>query len=954
MLMLLFLPKWMKIIPIEETDVENYKIKQIMTKNTKIISYLLGAIMLLPFVSCNTNKGTLAPNKLTVSEGFINPIGFYDNSPTFSWKLPAEIQAQSAYSLVVASSPELLPNKADLWESGKIESDQTLFVKYGGEKLSSKQKVYWQVKFWDKEGQESKWSETAKFELGLLNNSDWQAKWISIPAGELTEKDSRESVLFRPQYLRKEIEVNSKVKSARLYITAKGVYEAYINGKKVGTDVMSPGWTPSAKSVSTLTYDVTDLLKDGENTIGAVVAEGWYAGRISMRSTKKTIEHTPRLLYQLEIESVDGTQTIVSDSSWKVTNQGPIRAAKIYDGETYDANFDLGDWKENGYNDSKWLNVSEQTIADTILLLPKRYQGVKDKEILSVKNITEPQAKKPVFDFGQNNVGVPLVKVPMKKGDTLTIRFSEMLNPDGTIYTTNYRSALSTDHYIAANDGVIEYRPTFTFHGYRYIELSGYAPEAQPEKDWVKAIVQYSDFEKNGTFTSSHEKLNQLQSNITWGLRSNFFDIPTDCPQRDERLGWTGDAQVIAPTAIYNEDMYAFWAGYLQSMRQEQLSNGGIPNVIPNNLGTNSSSGWGDVCVVVPWEMYFRTGDINVLVENYDMMNGWLDFYASKAKGHIVSMFSFSDWLQPFTQPKEDLREMRSGDTPADFVSTAYYARSVELTMRSAQVLGKVEDVKKFQLLHDSIKVAFENEFFDANGRVKFEIETQTEYLLTIAFGLLSEEKEQKAIQHLTRIIAECDDHLRTGFLGTPVLPFVLDQAGEIDLMYTILFQETYPSWFYSINQGATTMRERWDSYTLQDGFHKDGMNSFNHYAYGAIGQWMYERVAGIKPIKAGYKEILIAPVPGGSLTSAEASYSSPYGKVSSSWKIENGTFTLEATVPPNTTAKIVIPANTTENLLLNGSLFTDNSNVKLSKKNEGSFELMVLPGTYVFESKFN
>lgn len=924
-----------------------------MENNLKSIKYLVGVIVLLTFVSCEPQSIKMLPRDLKVSEGFTNPIGFYDATPAFSWKLPTGVQSQRAYSIKVASSPDLLPNKVDLWESGKVNSDKSIYIKYEGEKLSSRQKAYWQIKFWDENENESEWSETASLEMGLLNNDDWNGKWISIPAEELKEIDERSSLLFRPQYMRKEINLDSKVKKARLYVTAKGVYDAYINGEKVGTDVMSPGWTPVKKSLSTLTYDVTEMLKTGENTIGAVVAEGWHSGRINLRGTRKTAAHTPRLLYQLEIENEDGTQTIISDKSWKVTQDGPTRSSKIYDGETYDANYELGNWCTNGYDDSKWLSVAEQEVADSILLLPKRYEGVKDKDVLSTKNITVPEPGKPIFDFGQNNVGVPLVKVPMKKGDTLRIRFAEMLDKEGRLYTDNYRSALSTNYYIAASDGVIEWRPTFTFHGYRYIELSGYAPESEPQKDWVKAIVQYSGFEMNGSFSSSHDKLNQLQSNITWGLKGNFFDIPTDCPQRDERLGWTGDAQVIAPTSIYNASMHAFWAGWLQSVRMEQYDNGGIPFVVPNNLNTNASSGWGDASVVVPWELYFRTGDIHVLEENYEMMKGWLDYYASKATGHIPAMFSFGDWLQPFPQPGDDAGRMRRGDTPADFVSTAYYARSIELTLKSAQVLNKTGDVERLEQLHKEVKAAFENAFFQEDARVKFEIETQTEYLMAIAFGLLTEEKEALAIQHLKRIIADCDNHLRTGFLGTPLLPLVLDELGEYDLMYTILFQETYPSWFYSINQGATTMWERWDSYTHKDGFHKDGMNSFNHYAYGAIGQWMYERIAGIKPLEAGYKKILIAPIPGGPLTLAEASYNSPYGKVSSAWKMEDGVFTLNATVPPNTIAKIVIPANTDKDLMLNGKIFAENEKVQLLKKSDNYFEVDVQPGTWGFSASY-
>ena len=891
------------------------------------------------------------PIQLTISEGLNNPIGFYDSKPTFSWKLPEGVQSQSAYTIVAASSPKLLPNNPDLWDSGKVNSNQTLYVNYKGKSLYSKQKVYWQIKYWNQKGNDSQWSELAHFELGLLKNSDWKANWISVPKTELTEFSRKKSILFRPQYLRKSLTVKGKVKNARLYITAKGVFEAYLNGQKIGNDFMTPGWTPFDKMISTLTYDVTNLVKKGDNTIGAILAEGWHSGRIHLRRDAQKND-VPYLLCQLEIETDKGTQLIVSDKTWKVSQKGPIRESNIYDGEIFDANYELGKWNQNGYDDSKWLQVVEEKPNEKVKLLPKRYQTVKDKEQIAVKSITEPVVGKPIFNFGQNNVGVPLIKLPMKKGDTLTVRFAEMLNTDGTMYTGNYRGAKSTDYYIASKDGQIEWRPAFTFHGYQYIELSGFDKNAKPQKDWITAIIQYSDFKPNGTFTSSHEKLNQLQNNISWGLKGNFFDVPTDCPQRDERLGWTGDAQVIAPTSIYNADMYAFWANYMQSMRAEQMESGAIPHVIPNNLGKESSAGWGDACTVIPWEIYFRTGDKRILEDNYEMMNKWLGYYASKSKGNIVSMMAFGDWLQPYTVPKDNPKMTRRGDTPGDFVSTAYYAKSVELTMKSAEVLGKKDDVEKLKKLHEEIRLAFENKYFDADGHTKTANETQTQYLLALDFGLLSKDKAQKASQHLVRVIGECDNHLRTGFLGTPILPFVLDQIGQVDLMYSILFKESYPSWFYSINQGATTMWERWDSYTLQDGFHKDGMNSFNHYAYGAIGRWMYERIAGIKPLEAGYKVIEIAPVPGGSLTSASADYDSPYGKVSSSWKIENSSFNLEIIIPSNTTAKVLIPANTQNVLLVNGTTFKENSNVKLVKTNTNSFELEVQPGEYKFISK--
>lgn len=916
--------------------------------------FLIASAFLL--VGCMPEKPSNTPSQLTINEGLVNPLGLHSNTPSFSWKLSDESLRQTAYEIVVASEMHLLPDNADLWKTDKLASDQSIFVEYGGTPLTSKKQAFWQVRYWDENGEVSAWSELATFEIGLLANNDWKGKWISIPNSELSEMDTigdnKESLLFRPQYFRKEVSIGSELKKARLYITAKGVFDTYINGKKVSNDVMSPGWTPLDRSISTLTYDVTDMLTEGNNAIGAIVAEGWHAGRVNLRKTRKTLEHTPRLLYQLEIETKDGTQTIISNDSWKVTNQGPIRASKIYDGEFYDANYDLGDWASVNFDESEWFNTSQHDIVDSVALLPKRFETTKDQLKLSVAQITNIDSGKPIFDFGQNNVGVPLVNVPMLKGDTLVICFAEMLDADGTIFTTNYRSAISTNYYIAAEDGVIEYKPTFTFHGYRYIELSGFDGSVTPQKDWATAIVQYSDFEENGTFSSSHEKLNQLQSNITWGLRSNFFDVPTDCPQRDERLGWTGDAQVIAPTSLFYADMNAFWSGYLQSMRQEQKLDGSIPFVIPDVLKRGPSSGWADAAVVIPWELYFRTGDKNVLAENYDMMQGWLSHYGSKANDHIVTMFSYGDWLQPFPEPKENGRIPNRGDTPNDLISTAYYARCVELTMKSAEVLGKTQDVNELKMLHEAIKNAFENKFFDQDGKGTYRIETQTQYLLALKFGLLSGAKAQGATENLVRVISEVDNHLRTGFLGTPILPFVLDDAGEIDLMYEILFKETYPSWFYSINQGATTMWERWDSYTHKDGFNKGGMNSFNHYAYGAIGQWMYERVAGIKPEKAGYKEIEIAPIPGGPLTSAQATYDSPYGAISSSWKIENGKFQLSVIIPPNTTARIIVPGNVEEGLMLDEESFFDNSSIELLKKSDRGFECIAQPGTYTFETE--
>ena len=923
-----------------------------MTKNARIISYLLGAIMLLPFVSCNTNKENLPPNTLVVSEGFDNPIGLYDNEPSFSWKLPVSenIKSQSAYQVVVASNPKLLPNKADLWDSGEVTSDQSVWVKYGGSQLQSRQKVYWQVMFRDQSGAKSAWSEVANFELGLLKNNDWNAKWIGLPQKEKSDTTDRGFFFHRPQYLIKDFNLSGKIEKARLYITSKGVFEAQINGEKVSKDVMTPGWTPYQKRLETLTYDVTDYLNKGDNVIGAVLGEGWYSGRIGYNRKAWVNKPSPQLLCQLEISYKNGEkQTINSDSGWKGTRNGPILFSGIYDGEVYDANLEMPGWSSPGFDVKDLTGVEAEDVVSDFKLVPKRHATVTDKIELPTLKITEPEPGRFVFDLGQNMVGIPKLKIAVKKDQKVTIRFAEMLQQDGKMYTANYRSAKSTDYYIPKEDGEIIWQPKFTFHGFRYVELSGIDDEVTPEKNWVTGIVQYSDFEKRGTFVSSHDKLNKLQSNINWGLRGNFFDIPTDCPQRDERLGWTGDAQVFAPTSIFNSDVHAFWASWLQSVREEQFADGGIPCVVPNIVGNAKSSGWGDAATVIPWETYFRTGDKKILEDSYQTMLAWINYYKSISENHIPDMFTYGDWLQPFS---EHPTNKRKGETDEKLVNTAYYARSVDLTLQTAKVLELNEDVEKLQNWLNEIRMAFQEQFFNEDGSVSKGKSTQTAYLLAIGFNLLTPEMETKAIPHLLAEIEKADNHLRTGFLGTPLLAPVLEKIGRLDLMFGMLFKESYPSWFYSINQGATTMWERWNSYTHKDGFNPGGMNSFNHYAYGAIGQFMYERIAGLSPLEPGYKKILIAPVPGGPLDHAKAEYNSIYGKISSAWKKVNNGLEMDVTIPPNTTAKVVIPMSEGLSLKLNGEPMTGNADIKIVNKNSNNIELELVAGTYKFSTE--
>ncbi|MDP5229764.1 MAG: glycoside hydrolase family 78 protein [Cellulophaga sp.] len=906
-----------------------------ITKNA-VISLLL----LWLLYSCAEN--TIAPvQSLTIAEGFENPIGFYEATPSFSWKLPVSdaIQSQSAYQIIVASSADLLPNSPDLWDSEKQVASQSTWVKYEGKALVSRQKVYWQVRYWNQDDAVASWSEVNTFELGLLNNSDWEAQWVGLPTAKDSLK-SRDGVLtHRPQYLRKNFEIPSDIVSARLFVTAKGVFDAWINGENISDDVMPPGWTPYNKRIETLTYDVTNSLKSGQNVIGFEVAPGWFSGRLGWNKSIWATSVSPKILCQLEITMSDGSKKIIlSDDSWAGTTNGPIRFSEIYDGEIYDANLEIENWTKAEFDDKSWTRVEVLPLATDVKLEPKRHKTVKVKHTLNTQELIKNTDTTLIFDLKQNMVGVPLLKVPVKKGDTLKVRFAEMLSPDGTFFTENYRSAHSTDYYIASEDKTIDWTPKFTFHGFRYVELSGYDASKEPTKDWVTGLVQYSDFEENGTFETSNEKLNQLQSNIVWGLRGNFFDIPTDCPQRDERLGWTGDAQVFGPTSMFNADVYSFWASWLQSVRESQYDNGGIPFVVPDVLKNNKvSSGWGDVCVIIPWKIYYRTGDKKILEENFEMMKRWVQHHEDTSTNYISSMNSFADWLQPFPE-----NEQNKGDTSHDLIGTAFFAHTANLTSKTAEVLGDKDAQKKYEALYKTVSKAFENHFFDENVKIKDVKSTQTSYLLALAFDLLPTDKREAAKVNLLEEIKLADNHLRTGFLGTPLLSEVLDEVAETDLMYKILFNETYPSWFYSINQGATTIWERWNSYSKDEGFSKAKMNSLNHYAYGAIGEWMYERIAGISPLEPAYKKIKIAPVLGGGLTFATGSYDSPYGMIKSSWKLGNDTFKLDLTIPPNTTGILVLPDNYKKEILVNG----------VSVSNENQIEIK--PGTHSIQSNLN
>jgi len=927
--------------------------------NTRF-SITLGLIFL--FSACtfiNEHNGdNLAPIALKVGEGFVDPVGYYEKQPRFSWQISptANYQFQHAFQIQVASSVSKFAD-ADLWDSLKQQSSTNAWIKYQGKRLSSRQKVYWRVRIWDEDNQVSNWSEPATIELGLLFNHDWQGQWIRHPENgdtvtfDVTDNKTKEvktvtNKVYRPQYLRRSFtthdhtnlektEVKPSIKQARLYITSKGIFNAFVNGKKVSEDVMTPGWTPYKQRIETLTYDVTSLVNSGENVLAATVAEGWHTGRyLKLRSLK--IEPSA-LLAQLEITFSDGsTQVVTTDKNWQVTLNGPIRAAGNYDGETYDANYEMPGWNNIDYQALGWNTVITEAIEPQVALAPKRHQAAAAKLTLPAINIVEvtnPQTGVVVFDMGQNMLGVPELSLPGIANQKMTFRFAEALDKN-TFYTKNLRTAKATDYYTPAKSGQINYVPTFTFHGYRYVEVSGFDQSKTPDLSWVKGRVLHSDFTVNANFKSSHAKLNKLSENVVWGLRGNFLDIPTDCPQRDERLGWTGDAQVFAAPSMYMADVYGFWAAWMESVREAQAEDGGVPNFVPNKghgFGKLASAGWGDVAVIIPWELYLLNGDKQFLQDNYAMIKRWLDFHKSKSDQYTSSLRGFKDWLQPYAQ---------KGQTPQNLISTAYYARSLDYAAKIAKVLGYEADAATYSDTLHKVKKAFRNKFYDENTKVK-SAATQTSYLLPLAFDLFEGQDIINAQQYLVETIEASDKHLGTGFLGTPLLAPVLQSIGRSDLMFDVLFKETYPSWFYSINNGATTTWERWNSYSLQDGFSNESMNSLNHYAYGAVAKWFYEGILGINAASAGFKDINIAPQFNHRLNQASGSYKTPQGEISVAWRITHGQLDMQVTIPKN--SRVNFDISQVKSLAINGVKAPENEVLKkqfLSNKSPGFYQI--------------
>jgi alpha-L-rhamnosidase len=826
-----------------------------------------------------------------------DPLGVGEPRPRLSWIVATSVSGwrQAAYELEAYSSDGQL-----LERTGLVESKKSVLVPWPFPPLASRERLTVRVRVEGSDGHLSAWSALYPVEAGLLQADDWSARFVT---------PDWEEDLTRPQpcpFLRRDFDVRPGVTSARLYVTALGVYEVQLNGSTVGDHVLAPGWTSYQKRLRYQTFDVTSLLHEGPNAIGAILGDGWYRGRFGFDGGRRNIYgERLGLLAQLEITYADGTtERVVTDETW-CAGRGPILASDMYDGETYDARQEMPGWSSAEYDDRDWGSV-QMLDRDLTTLVAPCGPPVRRIELLEPLTITISPSGRTIVDFGQNLVGRLRITVRGQAGQTVTLRHAEILE-DGELCVRPLRTAQATDHYTLSGDGVETWEPRFTFHGFRYAEVDGW-PGPLQQGD-IRAIVCHSDLERTGWFECSDPLINRLHENVVWSMRGNFLDVPTDCPQRDERLGWTGDILAFAPTACFLFDCDGFLTSWLADLAAEQTAEGIVPFVIPNILPMRPlpAAAWGDAAVFVPWVLYQRYGDVGILATQYESMRAWVNHVATLAGERRLREkgFQFGDWLDP-SAPSD---KPGAGRTNPHVVASACFARSAELLGQIAGILGQTEEETHYVQLAAEVRDAFAAEYVTPVGRVISD--SATAYSLVLQFGLLRDaEQRQHAARRLAALVRNNGYHISTGFVGTPLICDALCSAGEYDTAYSLLTQRDCPSWLYPVTMGATTTWERWDSLRPGGSVNPNQMTSFNHYAFGAVADWLHRTVGGIAPAAPGYRHIAVQPHPGGGLTYTRIRHLTPYGLAESAWTIEEEQIEVVVVVPPNVTASVTLSAS--------------------------------------------
>lgn len=865
-----------------------------------------------------------------------NPVGIGVKKPMLSWQLESDKRniLQSAYRIQVSKDGEFA--SGIVWDTGIVKSQRSIHIEYDGKETESCTRYFYRVMVWDNKGESSGWSETCFWETGLLKTEEWRASWIIPPADASTDVPSGACPMLRRMF-----RINGKVKAARIYASALGLYELHINGLRVGDCYFTPGWTSYDKRLQYQTYDVTGLLKNGINAAGAILGNGWYKGNIAGKVN--LYGDRVALLFQLHISYEDGKEDIVvSDDNWEAS-AGPILMSEIYHGETYDARLERDGWSTPEYDAVGWYGVTclEHTMETLVAQESVPVRII--QEITPAGFIKTPKGDT-VIDFGQNMTGWVRLKAEGPSETLITLQHAEILDREGNFYTDNLRKAGQTVQYTMKGGGEESFRPHFTFQGFRFVKITGYPGELKTCNFTGEVI--HSDMEPTGSFRCSDELVNRLQHNIVWGQKDNFLDIPTDCPQRDERLGWTGDAQIFIRTACFNMNVAPFFTKWLRDLHADQIDGGSVPFTIPDvSRGRSRSSAvWGDAAVICPWTVYTCYGDIRVLEEQYESMKKWIEYIRRQGDDEFLwnTGFHFGDWLGLDAKSGSYV-----GATPKDFIATAFYAYSADILSKTAGVLGKIEDEAEYTKLHENIIDSFRKEFITPSGRLS--AHTQTGHVLALMFGLVEEKHRKRTVDTLVKYIEENGWHLTTGFVGTPYLCRVLSENGRNDVAYKLLLQKDCPSWLYQVLKGATTMWEHWDGIKEDGTFWSPDMNSFNHYAYGSIGDWLYRDVAGIDAGAPGYSHICIRPRSGDGLEFAEACFESMFGEIRSAWRKNGSGMEVDADIPANTSATILLPHAEINNISESGVGVTKADGIRQCENTDKGARLEVGSGCYRF-----
>jgi alpha-L-rhamnosidase len=825
------------------------------------------------------------------------PVGIGETAPRLSWVTRTDLAdwRQGAYEL------EVEPEDGDAWSSGRVDSAESVLVPWGASPLTSRERRTVRVRVWGEGAAEpSAWSEDVVVEAGLLEPSDWVAELAQplLPdpggAGEPVALLRRDFVLDKP------------VVRARLYATAQGLYEAEIDGAVVGDHVLAPGWTSYRHRLRYQTYDVTDLLGEGRHALGVTLADGWFRGHVGFTGKRHWYGDRTGAFLQLEVDHADGTRTVVTtDGSWRST-LGPETRADIYKGETVDFRRELAGWSTAGFDDADWTPVEVGSL-DTATLVAPTGPPVRRTETLPIREISTSPSGKTLLDFGQNLVGRIRFSLPDgPAGTEITVRHAEVLE-HGELGVRPLRAADATDVIVLDGNGPRTWEPRFTFHGFRYADVTGWPGELTA--DALEAVVVHTDLRRTGTFSCSDPDVERLHENVVWGMRGNFVDVPTDCPQRDERLGWTGDLQVFAPTASFLFDASGMLRSWLADLAVEQLEDhdGIVPMYVPFlpllPFPQQADVGWGDAAVVVPWVLYERTGDVGLLADQWTSMTAWIDVFEKRAGADLdfpEGGFSFGDWLDTAAPPENPA----AARTPWQCVATAYLARSARMVAQAAEVLGR--DGSRFADLAERAAGRFRAEYVTPTGRVAFP--SQTAYALALEFDLLTAEQREYAGRLLAEQVLKDGFHIASGFLGTPLVTDALTNAGELATAYELLLQRENPSWLYPVTMGATTIWERWDSMLPDGSINPGDMTSFNHYALGAVADWLYQVVAGIRPAAPGYGRLLLQPTPGPGLDWARGALDTRHGRVECGWRRDGEGYEITAVVPEGVEADVVLP----------------------------------------------